>query len=201
MAMHCSINSVSFEARSQVSQRLLPSSVSSKLVRSSVGYGCEGFGFGGVGLAEDVGGADDGVLDVGAGLAFEAEGVFEVEGDDGVAGEAEHEVAEGADGDLCRDGEAFGGFDLGVAGVYFGFGCGDELVEEVVGFDAEALAAADFDVGLGAVFVADGVAEVDGAAGREGDHLVAEVGVVVGGFGVAHAAKGRDDVVLRVVLA
>ena len=57
----------------------------------------------GVGLAEDVGGADDGVLDVGAGLAFEAEGVFEVEGDDGVAGEAEHEVAEGADGDLRGD--------------------------------------------------------------------------------------------------
>ncbi len=88
-----------------------------------------------------------------------------------------------------------------MAGVDFGFGGGDELVEEVVGLDAEALAAADFDEGFGAVFVADGVAEVDGAARREGDHLVAEVGVVVGGFGEAHAAEGRDDVVLRVVLA
>ena len=90
---------------------------------------------------------------------------------------------------------------LGVAGVDFGFCGGDEPVEEVVGFDAEALAAADFDVGLASVFVADGVAEFDGAARGEGDHLVAEVGVVVGGFGVAHAAKRGDDVVLRVVLA
>ena len=46
-----------------------------------------------------------------------------------------------------------------------------------------------------------GVAEFDGAARGEGDHLVGEVGVVVGGFGVAHAAEGGDDVVLRVVLA
>ena len=113
------------------------------------GDGGEGCGFRrGVGLAEDVGGADDGVLDVGAGLAFEAEGVFEVEGDDGVAGEAQHEVAERADGDLRGDGEAFGFVDLRVAGVDFGFGGGDELVEEVVGLDAEAFAAADFDVGL-----------------------------------------------------
>ena len=111
-------------------------------------------------FAEDVGGADDGVLDVGAGLAFEAEGVFEVEGDDGVAGEAEHEVAEGADGDLFGDGVAFGVGEVGVAGVDFGFCGGDELVEEVVGFDAEAFAAADFDVGLAAVFVADGCSRV-----------------------------------------
>ena len=82
--------------------------------------GGRGFGFGGAGFAEDVGGADDGVLDVGAGLAFEAERVFEVEGDDGVAGEAEHEVAEGADGDLLGDGLAFVGGELGVAGVDFG---------------------------------------------------------------------------------
>ena len=39
---------------------------------------------------------------------------------------------------MSGDGEAFGGFDLGVACVYFGFGGGDELVEEVIGFDAEA---------------------------------------------------------------
>ena len=45
-----------------------------------------------------------------------------------------------------RDALGFG--ELGVAGVDFGFGGGDELVEEVVGFDAEAFAAADFDVGL-----------------------------------------------------
>ena len=88
-----------------------------------------------------------------------------------------------------------------MAGVDFGFCGGDELVEEVVGFDAEALAAADFDVRFAAVFVADGVAEFDGASRGEGDHLVGEVGVVVGGFGVAHAAEGGDDVILRIVLA
>ena len=59
------------------------------------------------GLAKDVGGADDGVLDVGAGLALEAERVFEVEGDDRVAGKAQHEVAKRADRDLCGDLRAF----------------------------------------------------------------------------------------------
>ena len=88
-----------------------------------------------------------------------------------------------------------------MAGVDLGFGGGDELIEEVVGLDAEALAAADFDVGFRAVLFADGVAEFDGAARGEGDHLVAEVGVVVGGLGEAHAAESCDDVVLRIVLA
>ncbi len=77
-----------------------------------------------------------------------------------------------------------------MAGVDFGAGGGDETVEEIVGFDAEALAAADLDVGAPLVLFADGVAEFDRAARSEGDHLVGEVGVAVGGFGEAHAAEG-----------
>ncbi len=153
-------------------------------------------------FAEDVADADDGVLNVGAGLAFEAERVFEVESDDGVARELEHEVAQRADGDLL--GDLRGGSASGLAAwrvVDLGLRGGDELVDQVVGLDAEALAAADFDVGLLLVFFGDVVAEFDGAARRERDHLVAEVGVVVGLLGVAHAAQRLDDVGLRVGLA
>ena len=91
-------------------------------------------------------------MDVGAGFAFKAERIFEVEGDDGVARELEHEIAQGADGDLLGDLLALGFVAAGLTRVDFGTGGGDELVDEVVGFDAEALAAADFDVGAGEVF-------------------------------------------------
>ncbi len=88
-----------------------------------------------------------------------------------------------------------------LARVDFGACGGDELVDQVVGLDAEAFAAADFDVGAFLVFGGDVVAEFDGAARRERDHLVAEVRVVVGLVGVAHAAQGLDDVGLRIGLA
>ncbi len=88
-----------------------------------------------------------------------------------------------------------------MAGVDLGLGGGDEAVEQIVGLDAEALAAADLDVGLLLVFLADGVAEFDGAAWGERDHLVAEVGVVIGGCGEAHATQSLDDLGLRIVLA
>ncbi len=42
---------------------------------------------------------------------------------------------------------AFGVVELGMAGVHLGLGGGDELIDEVIGLDAEAFAAADFDVG------------------------------------------------------
>ena len=77
-------------------------------------------GFLDAGLAEDVGGADDGILHVGAGLTFKAERVSEVEGDDGVACEAQHEVAQRADGDLARDLCAFGLVEFGMARVDLG---------------------------------------------------------------------------------
>ena len=91
-------------------------------------------------------------MDVRAGLALEAQRIFEVEGDDGIARELEHEVAQRADRDLPGDDRAAlarraksGACRLRLRG-------GDELVDQVVGLDAEALAAADFDVGLSQVF-------------------------------------------------
>ena len=88
-----------------------------------------------------------------------------------------------------------------MARIDLSLGGGDETVEQVVGLDAEALATADFDVGLFLILFADGVAEFDGAARGEGDHLVAEVGVVIGRSGEAHAAQRLDDLGLRIVLA
>ena len=144
-------------------------------------------------------------MNVGAGFALEAERVFEVEGDDGVARVLEHEVAQRADGDLFGDllahGFGIGSGSAGLARVDFGARGGDELVDQVVGLDAEALASADFDVGFFLVLIGDAIAEFFRAAGRERDHLVAEVGVVIGLGGVAHAAQRLDDVGLRVGLA
>jgi hypothetical protein len=88
-----------------------------------------------------------------------------------------------------------------VASVDFGLRGGDEFIEQVVGLDAVALAAADFDERAGQVFGGECVPEIDRAPRGHGDHLVAEVGVMVGGFGEAHAAECGDDVILRVVLA
>ena len=51
-------------------------------------------------LAEDAGQPDRRVLEVGAGLALEAQGLLEVEDDDRVPGELEHEVAQGPGGDV-----------------------------------------------------------------------------------------------------
>ena len=90
---------------------------------------------------EDAGGADDSVLRVGSGFAFEAQGFFEVEGDDGLLGELQHEVAQRADRDLRGDRQALSIGELRMAGVDFVFRGGDQLVEQVVGFHAETLAA------------------------------------------------------------
>ena len=59
------------------------------------------------GFAEDVGRPHDGVLSLGSGFAFEAESFFEVEGDDRRLGELQHEVAQGAHGDIGSDPGAF----------------------------------------------------------------------------------------------
>ncbi len=74
----------------------------------------------GFGLAEDAAGADYGVLDVGAGFSFEAERVFEVEGDDGIAGVLEHEVTQRSDGDGVGGCVALGFAEFGMALGYFG---------------------------------------------------------------------------------
>ena len=87
----------------------------------------------------------------------------------------------------------------GLARVHFGARGGDQLVDQVVGLDAEALAPADFDVGRPCPR-RNLVAQLHRAARRERDHLVAEVRVVVGLLGVAHAAQRLDHVGLRIGL-
>jgi hypothetical protein len=78
---------------------------------------------------------------------------------------------------------------------------GNELVNQVVCLDAEALAAAHFDVRAGEVFVRNSVAKLDGAARGERHHLVAEMRVAVGLLRVAHAAQRLDHVGLGIGLA
>src|ERR1039458_1399939 len=151
-------------------------------------------------LAEDVARTDHGVLNVGPGLALEAQSILEVEGDDRVARELEHEVAQRADGDLPGDFLAFRFVASRLARVYFGTGRRDELVDQVVGLDTETLASADLDVGPGQVLVGNVVAQFDGAARSERYHFVAEMDIAVGLFGISHAAQGLDDVSLRVTL-
>ncbi len=139
-------------------------------------------------------------MNVGPGLALEAQSILEVEGDDRVARELEHEVAQRADGDLPGDFLAFRFVASRLARVYFGTGRRDELVDQVVGLDTETLASADLDVGPGQVLVGNVVAQFDGAARSERYHFVAEMDIAVGLFGISHAAQGLDDVSLRVTL-
>ena len=67
----------------------------------------------------------------------------------------------------------FGRF--GVALIHFLARAGLEAVEQVVGFHALALAAADFDVRLLRVLRGNFVAQFLGAARRERDHVVGEM--------------------------
>ena len=89
----------------------------------------------------------------------------------------------------------------GLSRVDFGARGGDQLVDQVVGLDAKAFAPADFNVGFLFVLFRNVVAKLNGAARRERDHLVAEVRVVIGLFGISHAAERLDDIGLRVRLA
>ena len=140
-------------------------------------------------------------MGIGAGFAFEAESVFEVEGDHGLLGVLQHEITQCADGDLRGDGFALGFAELRMTRVDFFFCRGDELVEQVVGLHAETSAATDFDVGAGFIFIAERVAEFGGAARGERDHLVGKMSVVVGGGVVTESAQGFYDGALRFGLA
>ena len=71
---------------------------------------------------------------------------------------------------------------------------GDQRVEQIVGLHAEALAPRYLDVGLGAIFFADLVAELQRAARRKRDHLVGEVRVVRGLLGVAQQPEASMTV-------
>src|ERR1700694_2655171 len=87
-----------------------------------------------------------------------------------------------------------------MTGVYFVFGGSDELIQQVVGLDAEAFSSTDFDVGTRLVLVAQVVTEFGGAARRQRDHFVGEMCVVVGGLVVPESAQRFNDRVLRLGL-
>ena len=66
--------------------------------------------------------------------------------------------------------------------------CGsDQCIEQVVGLDAESLAAGNLDVRLSPIFLAHLVAKVHGAARGERDHLVGKVGVMRGLVGIPNS--------------
>ena len=69
-------------------------------------------------------------------------------------GELQHEVAQRADGDLLADVAALRVVEFLVAGVDFLLRGGNQGIEQVVGLNAEALAAGDLNVRLGAIFFA-----------------------------------------------
>src|ERR1700679_75023 len=80
-----------------------------------------------------------------------------------------------------------------MAGIDLTLGGRDELIEQVVGLDAETFASANLDVGTRLLLFAERVAEFGGTAGRERDHLVGKMRVVVGGFIVIKSAQSFDD--------
>src|SRR5580698_47958 len=152
-------------------------------------------------FAKNVGGANHRVLRVRAGLAFEAQRLFEIEGDHGRLGELEHEVAQSANGDLAGDGGALGVPELGMASVDFLSRRGNQSVDQIVGFYSEALAARDFNVWTRFVFLRKLVTQVGGATRGKRDHLIRKMGVVVGLLVVAESAESFNYGVLRLGLA
>ncbi len=145
-----------------------------------VDVGCESLFRSNSRLAKNVAGANNGILRVWAGLAFKRQRFFEVEGDHRLLGELQHEVAQRADGDLRGDAGALRIVKLGMTAVHFRFRSANQLVEQVVSLDAEALTSRYLNVGLGAIFIADLVTQLQRAAWGEGDHLVRKMCVVRG---------------------
>ncbi len=155
-------------------------------------------------FAEDVADAHHGVLNVRAGLALEAERVFEVEGDHGIARELEHEVAQRADGDLVGDLLPLG-FGIAPVPPVWRASTSARVAAMSLSIRSSALTPKPLrpltSMYGSSVLFGDVVAKFHGAARRERDHLVAEVRVVIGLVGVAHAAQRLDHVGLRIGLA
>ena len=98
-------------------------------------------------FAKDIARTDDRVLDIRPGFAFEAQSVFEVERDDRIARELQHEVAQRANGNLLGDHSAV----LARRGDVWRVStsdarCRDQLVDQVIGLHAESLAPAHLDI-------------------------------------------------------
>src|SRR5207244_2580214 len=152
-------------------------------------------------LAKNVSRAYDSILDVRTGFAFEAQRIFEVEGNHRGLGVLEHEVTKGANRNLIRYRGALRLAELFVTGVDFFSGGSNQGIKEVIRLDAKTFAAGNLDVGASFVFIREFVAEFRGAAGRESDHFVREMSVVVGLLLVAKLAQRLKDRVLGFGLA
>ena len=151
-------------------------------------------------LSQDSVHAHDRVLNVGSGFAFEAERIFEIEGDHRGAREAQQEISQRADGDRVRNGGALGFRRVRMPRVHFLARACFELVEQVVGFHALAFAAAHFDVGFLGVLGGNFVAHFEGAARRERDDVVGKMLQMIGLLVVSQRAQARDDHLLRIRL-
>ena len=88
-----------------------------------------------------------------------------------------------------------------MARVHFRQRRSDQLVDQVIGLHAEALAPGDFNVGAALILFGKHVAKIHGAARSQSHHFIREVMIVVGLFGETHAAQCLDHVVLRIGLA
>ena len=85
---------------------------------------------------------------------------------------------------------------VGMAGTYLFERLGDQVVHQIVGFDAESLAAGDFDVRALAVLLGERNAEVGAAARGKRHHFVVEVDGLLCLLVVAEGAQSGDDDVL-----
>src|SRR5271157_2586808 len=152
------------------------------------------------GFAKDVCRTHHCILRVGSGLAFEGQGLMEVEGDDRLLGKLQHEIAQRADSNSFADKHALVLVAVRMAAVHFTLGRGNQRVEQVVCLHAESLATRDLDVRFAAIFLANLVAQLHGAARRERDHLIGEMSVVRSLLRIAEQPDGLDDGVLRIAL-
>ena len=119
------------------------------------------------------------VLEVGARLALEAQGLVEVEGDDPVVGRLDHEEAQGGDGDLVGEAVELASGEVAVALGDLLAALGLSWSMQVVRLDADPLAAGHLQ-GLVLLLVLVEEAERPGGGRRQGDHLVGEVDRALG---------------------
>ena len=150
----------------------------------------------------DAANADDGVLAIGAGLALEAERIFEVESDDGVAREFQKEKSQRANGDgserfcFCQPSPMSAWRSCTSASV-----AASSLSIRSSALTPKPLRPLTIDEGLLCVFGREFVTHLGGAAWGEHDKCVGEVNGIVGGFRVAETAQGFRDDVLHIRLA
>ena len=88
-----------------------------------------------------------------------------------------------------------------MAGIDFVARRGNQLVQQIVGFDAEPFAPGNLDPGPRLLFLTQFVTQFGGAARSERDHLIGKMRVAIGGLAVPEPAQGLDDRVLRFGLA